>query len=335
MTTPPHLDHEALEQGYLDGLATEETLGAFLDQAKLAPWSQAQRVLPLRYIPRPEKYVALLPLTGLILEGKSGRGPGGFPLVSDDRLGSLSVVQQIRNLMQNEHAAAVVLWIDSRGGSASASEAIASALAELARTRPVVAYMNGVAASGGYYIATPAHWIVAQPGTITGSIGVIAAKAINTDMLRKLRFNAFDFQRGANADFFAPNSPFNEAQRQRMRQIIERSYDQFLGRVAASRGKAPEELEPLAGGRVWTGALAAEHHLVDELGGLEAALRKARALANLPDDTPFGIIRGKGKPLAPQLAEQANPAAQWRYLQHNLAQLLDGRAQMIMPFVVD
>lgn len=133
----------------------------------------------------------------MIVDGKSASPPADtpvpIPFVGGERLGDMTLNQQVRNLMKDEQCAALVLYIDSGGGSASASESMASALEEFAKTRPLVVYMGGVAASGGYYIATPAHWIVAQSGTITGSIGVIMGKLVNSELLQKLKLNAVSY----------------------------------------------------------------------------------------------------------------------------------------------
>ena len=190
--------------------------------------------------------------------------------------------------------------------------------------------MGGVAASGGYYIATPAHWIVAQAGTITGSIGVLMGKLVNNEMLQKLHVNAFSYLRGENADLMTSESPFSEAQRAMMRGSIQHIYAQFLDRVAESRGKTSAEIDEIGGGRVWTGTQALEHGLVDELGNLQRAIDKARELAQLPHNAPSVLIREKGKPIGVQVAE-GNPAGLLKYAGDGIEQLCN-RAQCIMPF---
>jgi protease-4 len=252
-----------------------------------------------------------------------------IPFVGGERAGDQTIVRQVRALMKDERAAAVVLFIDSGGGAVVAAEAMTSALDELAKTRPLVVYMNAVAASGGYYVATPARWIVAQPGTITGSIGVITAKPITGGLREKLHVNALAFTRGANADLYSDDAPFSEAQRAQVRASIESTYRQFVARVAASRRMSAEAVDAVSGGRVWTGEQALAHGLVDQLGDLRAALAKARELASLPDDAPVALVGGKAKPLPPQLA--ADPAAALRYPLDNARALVNGTAQVIMP----
>ena len=190
--------------------------------------------------------------------------------------------------------------------------------------------MGGVAASGGYYIATPAHWIVAQAGSITGSIGVLMGKLVNSEMLRKLRFNAVSYLRGDNADLVAGGRPFSDAQRDLIRGSIERTYAQFIERVAESRGQTGEAIDAIGGGRVWTGEQALERGLVDELGNLETAIAKARELAKLPRGAPAVLAREKGKPIGVQVAER-DPAAMLGYAREGIERLCRG-TQCIMPF---
>jgi protease-4 len=330
----PYTDEAALEAGYIDGVLTEEGLPAHLGTAHLVPWEEAESKVFLQTPPQRQKVVAVLPLEGLIIDGESANPPDGIPIpvVGADRIGSVTVVQQIRNLMKDEQVAALVLFINSGGGSATASEAMASALDELAKTRPVVVYMHSVAASGGYYISTPAQWIVAQPATLTGSIGVIMGKVVNNDLLKKLRFNAVDFQRGQNASLESSHNAFSDLQRDQIKVGILRTYDQFIQRVATSRDMTPEAVETVSSGRVWTGAQALEHGLVDQLGGLTDAVIKARELAQLPNDAPAILVHGKLKPLGPQLAEQVNPAASLRYGVENLYLMMNGQAQYLLPW---
>ncbi len=329
-----HMGDEALEKGYVDGVMNEEALLEYLGVAKITMWEEAdgQILLPERDFSG--EYVGLIYGGGMIVDGESATPPSDMPLplpfVGGERLGDVTLNQQVRNLMKDPACGALVLYIDSGGGSATASEAMASALAEFARTRPLVVYMGGVAASGGYYIATPAHWIVAQAGTITGSIGVLMGKLVNSEMLQKLQVNAFSYLRGEHADIMTGESPFNEAQRGMMRGSIEHIYAQFLERVAESRGKTSAEIDEIGGGRVWTGAQAIEHGLVDELGNLQRAIDKARELGGLPQKAPALLIREKGKPIGVQVAEQ-NPAAALHYTRDGVA-ALTGRAQCLMPF---
>ena len=329
-----HMGDAALEKGYVDGVMNEEGLIEYLGVASITMWEEADGQIFLPERDYGGKYVAVIYGGGMIVDGESATPPSDMPLplpfVGGERLGDMTLNQQARNLMKDAACGALVLYIDSGGGSATASESMASALAEFAKTRPLVVYMGGVAASGGYYIATPAHWIVAQAGTITGSIGVLLGKLVNTEMLRKLQVQAFSYPRGAHADLMTGERRFSEAQRLMMRGSIEHIYAQFLDRVAESRGRSSAEIDEIAGGRVWTGAQALERGLVDELGNLQRAIDKARELAKLPHNAPFALIREKGKPIGVQVAEQ-NPAALVNYARAGV-EALTNRAQCVMPF---
>lgn len=336
--TAPHLSADALAEGFIDGIVGEEGLAAFLGVKHVVLWDKANKVLLKRWRKRARQYVAVLRLAGDILPGESGKPPVDLPvplpLVGNERMGDLTVVRQVRALLKDKNAAAVVLFVDSGGGSVSASEAMTAALTELAKTRPVVVYMNNVAASGGYYISTPARWIVAQPGTLTGSIGVLTAKPITRDLWPKLRMNRIELIRGENSTLFSDQAPFTDAQRAQMRRMIETIYTQFIGIVARSRNLDTVAVDAVAGGRVWTGAQAKQHLLIDELGDVHSALAKAREFAGLPSDSPARLVVEKGKPLAPALAEQTNPAAWWGYMRGQM-QLYDGRPLLRIPFEIE
>jgi protease-4 len=278
--------------------------------------------------------VALLRVSGTMVQGESMHPPVDIPVpfVGGERAGDLTVVRQVRNLMKNKQAAAVVLFIDSGGGAAAAAEAMTAALDELAKDRPLVVFMNGVAASGGYYIATPAHWIVAQPGTITGSIGVLTAKPVTAGLFENLKVHRLELTRGANANIMSDMQPFTEAQRARVRQSIEHIYEQFIGRVARGRQLTVEAVDAVGGGRVWMGTQAKAYGLVDELGDLYSALAKARELAKLPVHAPLVMVGGKSSPLPPQLAKAANPASALEYLYSGVQAVCNGRPQLLLPF---
>jgi len=331
----PHNDREALEAGFIDGITNEEGFGSTLHAEHIVLWDKADGLLLEKWADLSGKYVAVLQLEGSIVDGESMNPPIDIPipLFGGERIGDLTVVQQVRQLMNDDRAAAVVLYINSPGGSATSSEAIASALDELAKTRPVVVCMNGVAASGGYYISTPADHIVAQPGTITGSIGVINLKLITNETLKKLKLNPYYYMRGENAGILAPIEPFSESQREKVRDSITRIYNVFLDRVAAARKMKADDVDAVGGGRVWTGQQAYEHGLVDTLGGLYEAINKARELARLGEDIPAILVRKPiRKPLPAQLAEQADPAAALRYWVEGVEMLGGARNLMLMPY---
>ncbi len=328
----PYLDSEALAAGYVDAVETEEALYRRLNSEHIVSWQSANKKLLKKWTKHSEKYVALINVSGMMSPGKSAKPPIDIPIpfIGGERVGDITVVQQIRHVMEDEQAAAVILYINSGGGAVIAGEAMRSALAELAKNRPVVAYMDSVAASGGYYIATPTQWIVAQPGTITGSIGVISAKAVTNGLYEKLHAHRTEITRGTNAGMMSDTAPFTDAQRIRMRQTIEHIYKHFVELVSSSRHMSYDSVDAIAGGRVWTGVQAKANGLVDELGDLKVALAKARTLANLPDHAPLVVVEAKGKPLPPQLAEKANPAASLVYMHDNLTAIANSSPQILL-----
>ncbi len=289
----PYTDEEALTAGAIDGIMNQEELPDHLAEAgrpaRIAPFSACRGKLMPRPLVRPGGYLALIRVEGTIVDGHSSRPPTPtprIPLLLEPRTGDLTVVQQVRRVLRDRRAKAILLFIDSGGGSATASEAMASALHQLAEKKPVIVYMASVAASGGYYVATPAVHIVAQPGTITGSIGVLAGKLVSARLLKRLLINREIIQRGEHATFFWTERPFTAEERARLFTSIRRTYDLFLDRVSDGRWLSKEEINAIGGGRVWTGKQALAHGLVDALGGLDAALAKARELAGLSPRSP-------------------------------------------------
>jgi protease-4 len=287
----PYMDDAALEQHVVDGVMAEERLPDHLGQggvpARISPWEQAQAALAA---PRPTlgrgKYIAVLRIEGTIVDGRSERlpvkPPFEVPLVGDDRAGDLSVVQAARQIAGDRRAAAAVLYVNSRGGSATASEAMRSAIDRINARIPVVVAMGPVAGSGGYYVAAPGRWIVARPGTLTGSIGVVTGKLVTAGAWSMLMLNRETVAFGKHVTMESDERPFTDEEREIVERDINRSYAVFLDVVSAARHMPLDELKPIAGGKVWTGRQALERKLVDELGGLDAAVQKARSLAGLP-----------------------------------------------------
>jgi protease-4 len=301
----PYTDTGARSAGVVDEVVSEEELPGRLG-GRLLPWSQAGRRLPRARPARPGPVVGLIRVEGTIVDGRSRRAPFKpplrLPLLFEDQCGDLTVVQQARALAANRRVGAVVLWVESGGGSSTASEAMASALAALAGRKPLVAAMGSVAASGGYYVATPAATVFAQPGTLTGSIGVLAGKVVVGGLLDRLLVHRVVVQRGQHASMSSSDRPYSEPERRKLLEAIQRSYQIFLERVAAARGREASELEPVAGGRVWTGQQARERGLVDELGGLGRAVAEARARAGLRADAQLREASTGKRELPPALA---------------------------------
>ena len=216
--------------------------------------------------------VAVIVAQGEILPGEQ---PPGM-------IGSDTLAQQLRDARQDENVKAVVLRIDSPGGSVFASEVIRREVAALSEAgKPVVASMSSLAASGGYYIAMDADRIVASPATLTGSIGIFAMFPTFQRTLEKFGVHSDGVGTTALSGEFRPDRPLGEASRQILQQSIEYEYTQFVSRVAQGRDKAVEQVEAVAQGRVWAGADARDLGLVDELGGYQRAIELAAELAGL------------------------------------------------------
>jgi len=332
----PYTDEGAVKAGLIDTRLSEEALPAHLGAKTILTANQAQKKLFRKWQKRASHVVAVLHLRGTMISGESSAPPLPFPVpipfIGGHRMGDLTVVKQVRALLKNKRVAALVIQIDSSGGSASASEAMAAALDVLAKTRPIVAYFNSVAASGGYYIATSAEYIIAQPGTITGSIGVFTSKPLNSSFFEKLRVNAVEYRRGANAGINSDGRSYTEVQRAKLQEIILAVYQLFIERVARARHTTPEAIGPVCEGRVWLGVQAKAHGLIDELGNLHTALNKARALAGLPEDAPAMLVRGTHSEQPPTLTAQPVAALNYlKYVHENWGMLASGMPQMLLP----
>jgi protease-4 len=230
--------------------------------------------------------VALIYGTGLVTTGSGTSSP----LLDDTELSAREVGRALRQAFGDPKVRAILFRIDSPGGSAVASEAI---WREVVRARehgkPVIVSMGDVAGSGGYYIAAPADKIVAEPATLTGSIGILAGKVVIGELLHKLGITDDSAQRGANAGMFSAFADFSPAGRQRLDAFLDAVYGGFKQHVADGRHLSAEQVEAAAKGRVWSGEEAKEKGLVDELGGYDVALRLAKEAANIQPDQPVKI----------------------------------------------
>ena len=216
--------------------------------------------------------------------GGVARGRGGYnPVFGSWTMGSETVASAFRKAAKDDDVKAIVFRVDSPGGSYVASDTI---WREVARARkagkPVVVSMGDVAASGGYFVAMNADRIVAQPATITGSIGVLAGKLVTPAMWEKVGITFDQVETGANANFWNTSRSFSEAEWARFNAWLDRVYDDFTTKVAEGRKLPKEKVLEIAKGRVWTGEDAKARGLVDELGGLGTAVRAAREVAKIP-----------------------------------------------------
>ena len=291
----PFLAADALAEGLVDTLGYRDEVYADVRKAAgagaiLQYVSRYQRAHALaqraRRLPNPrDRFVAVIYASGPIRQGRSSRSP-----VGGGAMGSDTVSAALRSATSDERVRAVVLRVNSPGGSAVASDTI---WREVVKTRaagkPVVVSMSDVAASGGYYISMAADVIVAQPGTLTGLIGVIMGKPVLEEAFRRVGITTDSVTVGTGATMFAPTHPFSEEEWQRINVWLDAIYRDFTGKVASGRRLTVEQVDEIARGRVWTGADAARNGLVDELGGLAAAAGIARRRAGLPADAPLRV----------------------------------------------
>jgi protease-4 len=337
----PYGDQVALEQHVIDGVLAEEHLPEHLGRtagaaATIATWERTRGKLQ---VAPPSlgrgKYVAVIRIEGTIVDGRSGRlpvrPPIDVPLVGDDRAGDLTIVQAVRQVSADRRAAAAVVYVNSRGGSAAASEAMRQALNVVASRMPVVVVMGPIAGSGGYWVSTPGSWIIARPSTMTGSIGVLTGKIVTGPAWAKVLFNRETIAFGEHATMESDERPYTDEERKIVRAEIERIYAEFLKIVAKSRKMTTEEVDPIAQGKVWTGRQALERRLVDEMGGLDAGIRKARSLAGLTEEAPVREVRPP-KRMTPPRSDGA-PAGWLPYIIEGVSVLSRAPALAVMEYL--
>jgi protease-4 len=226
-------------------------------------------------------------------EGEIQRGGEGFDPFSGfetEAMTSDDMAKAFKSAREDDNVRAVILRVDSPGGSMLASELIGREVELTAKKKPVVVSMSGFAASGGYLISAPAAKIIAEPGTITGSIGVLGGKFNITPATRKIYANTDVVSRGANVGMLDMWTDFTPAQSRQFQDEIMRDYHYFVKQVADGRHITVEQADAVAQGRVWTGEQALKIKLVDSLGGLDDAMAAAKGLARLAPDQPVGII---------------------------------------------
>jgi protease IV len=224
--------------------------------------------------------IALIYASGIISTGIS----------SSNSVGSDTMIEYLRKARADNSIRAVVMRIDSPGGSAIAADVIWREVMLTRERKPVIASMSDVAASGGYYIAMPAHAIVAQPATLTGSIGVVLIRFVIKGTLDKMGLNMESVKAGRYADLFSPVKPFTPDEKKKVAELMQATYDGFVEKAAAGRNTTPEKIDAVAQGRVWTGRQAKELGLVDELGGLERALAIAKERAKIPASSEVELV---------------------------------------------
>ena len=291
----PYAAGEAVEKKLLDGALYEDELaGRFSHDdkpARLVEWGVARKVLRVPYRRRARKVVGLVGVEGTVVRGSSRKLPVPLPLLGREQAGSDSVVAALRVAEKSRRVAAVLLYVDSPGGDALASDLIWREVERIRAKKSVVVLMGNAAASGGYYVSVPASRIVARKNTITGSIGVILTRPVALNLLGKLKVKPVAVERGARSNLLDPRRRPTPDELAVLNDQLHVFYDGFKDRVASGRELQPEALQGLAGGRVWTGTEALEKGLVDENGGFRTALERARQLAGITEDTTGGLVK--------------------------------------------
>ncbi len=286
----PYTAKIALEKNLIHRIISEEELIEHTRKTyskgkklKILAVKKSLKKLPISRPKSAKRTIAVISVEGSIADGKSRKPPIKLPIpiIGDDQAGDQTIVSLIRKAKRDKKVKAVVFHVNSGGGSAVSSEAMRSAIKELVKKKPLVVYFNDVAASGGYYIATSSNWVIAQPMTITGSIGVIEMKIITQGGLGKHGIDREYIRRGDRVGLFSPDKPFTEEERKIVYDSINSLYDVFLSHVGEFRKMERNQFEKYCGGRVWSGKDALKLGLIDELGNINHAIKKAAELANL------------------------------------------------------
>ena len=290
----PFLPEEALRAGLVDDVLYEDQVddqlrgGRAADEDRRIDGNDYARVSATSVGLNKGPRVAVIYAAGTINSGKSGYDP-----VNGAIAGSETLIEYIRQARRDGSIRAIVLRIDSPGGSASASDAIWRELtiARRERTdRPLIASMSDLAASGGYYIAMAAQTIVAEPSTLTGSIGIFGGKIVTGGVYEKLGAHVESTSIGKNAEIDSPVRPYSPDELKKVQEQLQSFYDQFVEKVASARRSTPEKIDALAQGRVWTGRQAEQNGLVDALGGLEQAIAAAKKHAGIAAESEVELV---------------------------------------------
>jgi protease-4 len=290
----PFLPEDAVRAGLVDDVAYEDEID---DKVKLANGpakfvteAEYRRVAPTSLGLDRGPRIAIIYASGMIASGQSS-----YDSPSGQVVGSDTIIEYLRKARADNSIRAIILRVDSPGGSAIASDIIWREVMLTRGVKPVVASMSDVAASGGYYIAMAAHSIVAEPATLTGSIGVVMLKFVVDGTLKKLGMNVEGVTSGRYAGLYSPVHVFTPEERVKVQEQMQATYDTFVEKAAEGRHTTPQRIDAIAQGRVWTGKQGKDIGLVDELGGLERALVVARQRARIPAGSEVELVVFPGK----------------------------------------
>ena len=295
----PYTAAQARDAGLIDGALYREDVEKELkkrlgykesDELRIAKAADYRKISQESLGLNKGEKIAVVYASGDILSGSSQFGSEG-----QQTIGSDSLVKVLKEVRDDKSIKAVVLRVDSPGGSGLASDIIWKGVESLKEKKPVVISMSDVAASGGYYIACNANKIVAQPSTITGSIGVVGGKPVVKGFYDWIGITNEYVLRGTNAGMFRESEKFSDSERQKFEEFLRSTYEDFTSKVAKGRNKDKNYIDSIGQGRVWTGRQGKENGLVDEYGGLDKAIEIAKQLANIPAE------KGVQRIIRPQL----------------------------------
>lgn len=285
----PYSAQQAKDAGLIDGVAYRDDLDKEIkkrlgykdaDELRITRTSDYRQVTQESLGLNKGEKIAIIYGTGDIGSGRSENGPTG-----SQSIGSETMVKALNDARNDKSIKAIVLRVDSPGGSGLASDVIWHAVDAANKVKPVVVSMGDVAASGGYYISASASKIIAEPSTITGSIGVVGGKPVMRGLYDWLGFSNEYVLRGKNAGIFRETEKFSPDERKKFEEWLTATYyGNFVPKVAKGRNKDPKEIDAVGQGRVWTGAQGKDRGLVDEFGGLDRAVEVAKGLAKIPAD---------------------------------------------------
>ena len=336
----PMAPEKAVEAGLGDVVAYADELGAHLapgdtPAVTMVSWDDAARWLrrPMGWTTR--KRIGVVSVEGMIVPGRSRRLPVPLPLPIEAQAGAQTLIWALRRAESDPHIAAVVLHVESPGGSSLASDLIWREVRRLRERKPVVALMGEQAASGGYYVSAAANHIVARPTTMTGSIGIWGGKFVVGKLYGRLEMGRAEIERGAMVGVTSELRPFSAEERRRIRQELGEAYARFKQVVAEGRGMTEEEVEGLARGRVWTGEQAVDLGLVDELGDFDRAVSVAKELANVDAEKDYSVMEvlAPGRTVLP-MAFPNDDESTWTNLGRTLRDLARERLWAMSPWIV-
>lgn len=306
-------------------------------RARLVEGYKASNLLLEKPYRHTAKFIGVVSLSGSIIIGRSQRPPIDLPLplIGGEVAGEATLLALLRRAEKRDDMAALIFHVDSPGGDALASDLISREIQRIRQKKPVLVYMGNTAASGGYYVSAPAHHIMSQSLTITGSIGVFILRLSSSHLYQKLQINRTNVTRGKRAGLYTNSEPMTEDERQILWEGIVEAYQQFKEVVAHGRGLPFAELDPICEGRIWSGRQALAYKLVDSHGDFVDAVQKAAELAELPCDAYHRVRVVNLYPtgnayVTPRPFEAAEEMGRW--LSGERIKMWSGRPLYLMPF---